>query len=96
MRTLIIEAASPDSARDFQQALTAFQTELLQSEDGVYQVKVTLGGEDREIITLLNTIEAHISQRRDGPARLDLDGNSYTMHPQRASSPPEPRRLPPR
>jgi len=82
MRTLTIEAANSESARGFQQALTGFQVELAENPQGSYLLKVTVNGDDRQIIELLNAIETHVTQRGDGPARLDLDGHSYTMHPQ--------------
>jgi hypothetical protein len=36
---------------------------------------------EREIVAALNAIEQDLSERRADPARIELDGRSYTMHP---------------
>jgi hypothetical protein len=80
MQMLTIAAASPQSARALVDALSEFQVELLERKYGRRDIVVELGGSDREIIDVLSAIEAYVTQRRDGPARIELNGRSYTMH----------------
>lgn len=80
MEKLTILAATPESGRRLYDALSGFDAELVQYEDGTYQVEITLSRSDREIVDVLNAIERHVAQRGAGPARLALDGRSYTLH----------------
>jgi hypothetical protein len=79
MRTLTIEAASPESASDFCLALSGFNAQSSETEDGKHLVSVKVSS-DKQIIELLNTLEAHVS-RRGRKAHIDLDGHNYTLHP---------------
>jgi hypothetical protein len=81
MQTLMIEAATPESARDLRAALAGFRCEVIQSEDGAQTICVQLGRGDREIVDVLNALEVYVTHRGKGPARLNLDGHHYTMHP---------------
>lgn len=80
MRTLTIEASSPESARGFLEALVEFQASLSE-RDGRSTVRVELRGDDQEIVDLLNTLEDHVTTRASGPALVDFEGHVYTMHP---------------
>ena len=80
MEKLSILAATPESARRLQDALSAFHAELVQTEDARYQVEIALSGGDRQIVDLLSSIERHVKERRAGPARISLNGRSYTLH----------------
>lgn len=80
MESLVIHAASLESAQGFSAALEAFHAHLVESETGRYQVEVPLRGGNREILAVLNALEAHVSERGDA-ARLNLGGRPYTLHP---------------
>ena len=62
------------------ECLGGFEAEVVESEDGRYDVQVILAG-DREINRVLGAIDTHVSERADGPARLDLDGRRYLIAP---------------
>lgn len=85
MEKLSILAATPESGRRLYDALSGFDAELIQSEDGTFQVEIALTGGDREIVDLLNAIERHVTERRAGPARIALHGRRYTLHADPAS-----------
>jgi hypothetical protein len=85
MEKLSILAATPQSARGLYEALSAFRTDLLETEDQRYRVDITLVGGDREIIDVLNAIEHYVTERGTEPARITLSGRTYSMHP--SSSP---------
>jgi hypothetical protein len=90
MQTLRIEAASTASARAIIRALAEFQAELVEGADGRSEVVVTLRG-DQEIIRVLNALELYVTERSRGPAKIDLEGRKYTMHPHPAADfDPEP------
>jgi hypothetical protein len=66
-------------------ALSEFRAELLEDADGRCDVVIVLGGDDREILAILNALERHVTARASGPARLELGGHSYVMQPNRGS-----------
>lgn len=78
MDGLMIEARSLESARGIEAALRGFEREVV-TEDGRHCVHVTLPPGNRGIIALLNALEEYVSQRGDGPARVEYDGRTYTM-----------------
>jgi hypothetical protein len=39
-------------------------------------------GTERQLVGVLGGIQAYISVRDEGPARVDLDGRRYTFHVQ--------------
>jgi hypothetical protein len=43
-------------------------------------VTITLRG-DQDIVAVLDAISAHVTQRGDGPAVVDLGGRVYKPHP---------------
>jgi hypothetical protein len=53
----------------------------VQSDDGRYLVEIALGG-NREIQELLSALAEYVTERGDGPARLELAGHRYTLPPQ--------------
>jgi hypothetical protein len=79
MLTITIEAATPESAVALSKALAEFRAELRES-DGRRFIDVELGG-DREIVEVLKAVEDYVTHRNDGPARIELDGRDYTLHP---------------
>ena len=81
MESLVIHATSRESAEGFCSALSRLHPRLVQEEDGRYRVEIPLGGGDKQVLDALNTIEAYVSARGDGPARLALGGRRYTLHP---------------
>jgi hypothetical protein len=91
MQTLRIEAASTASAHAMTDALAEFQAELVETEDGRSEVVVTLRGGDQDIVKVLNALERYVTERAKGPARIELEGRKYSMHPEPGpSSEPEP------
>jgi hypothetical protein len=81
MQLLTIDAASRESANGFLMALAAFEPKLVEAE-GRYQVKVALSGSDRDILRVLRALEDHVTERGGGPAKVQFDEHSYTLHPQ--------------
>jgi uncharacterized protein (UPF0262 family) len=79
-QTLRIGPASRERARAILDCLRGFEAELVESEDGSYDVQVILAG-DRDINRALGAIDTHVSERADGPVRLDLDGRRYLIEP---------------
>ncbi len=80
MRSFTVGAGSLEVAQGLYSALADFHPELLETDDGTYQVRVTLVGGDNAIIATLNAIEKYVAERRS-PARVELDGRAYTLHP---------------
>jgi hypothetical protein len=80
MQTLTIQAATPESAQGLYEALSAFDVQLSEDENGPCRVEVRLGGGDREIVDVLNAIERHVTERKAGPARIRLNEHDYTLH----------------
>lgn len=60
--------------------LGGFEAELVTDGDGRYDVQVSLH-DDRDINRVLGAIDTHVTERADGPARLDLDGRHYLIEP---------------
>jgi hypothetical protein len=82
MERLVISALSLESAEGFRSGLAGFQTKLTESaNERSHQVEVVLDG-DREIVAALNALVENVTNRGDGPARLELDGHRYTLPPQ--------------
>jgi hypothetical protein len=82
METLTIQAASPQSARAMLAALSGFEAELIEATDGRCEVVVTLARGDREVVAVLNALEEYVTERARGPARLELNGRNYVLHPE--------------
>lgn len=80
VESLVIHAASRESAEGFCSALLDVHPRLIEGEGG-YRVEVPLGGCDRQVLQALHTIEAYVSARGAGPAQLDLRDQRYTLHP---------------
>lgn len=81
MESLVIHAASRESAEGFCSALSGFGATLIEGENGRLQVEIPVEPSNKKILEALNALEAYVSSRGDGPARLDLDGRRYTLHP---------------
>lgn len=79
MRNLIIDAASFNSAQGFFDALKPFGPSLVVTDDGTYQVWISMDASNRRVIEALNAVENHVMERGSGPARLELDGRSYLL-----------------
>jgi hypothetical protein len=79
-QTLTIGPASLEKARAMLTSLGGFEAELVENEDGSYGVQVSLNG-DRDINNVLGAIDTHVTERADGPARLDLGGHRYLIDP---------------
>jgi hypothetical protein len=62
------------------ECLRNFEVELVESEDGRYEVQVSLD-RNRDINRVLGAIDTHVTERADGPARLELNGRRYVIEP---------------
>jgi hypothetical protein len=83
MEKLRIHPRSRDSAQGMLAALSEFHAELFESAEG-FEIVVTLGRDgkgDAEIVALLNALGQYVAARKDGPAKIDLDGRRYVMRP---------------
>jgi hypothetical protein len=80
MRSLTVAAKNLQSAQALHGALADFDAEMQQSERNDYCVVVSLKGPERRIVDVLDALQKHVTARNDGPARVDLDGRSYTVH----------------
>ncbi|HEX3237815.1 MAG TPA: hypothetical protein VHQ99_05340 [Gaiellaceae bacterium] len=87
MESLVIHAASRESAEAFCAALSGFDPELIEGENGRCRVEVFLDRSNKRILEALSALEAHVSVRADGPAQLDVLGQRYTLHPTDADYP---------
>ena len=85
MDSLVIHAASRTSAEGFRDALFDLGATVVEANFGRYQVEIPLGGGDKQIVEALRRIEEYVIIRGDGPARLDLGGHRYTLHPTEAA-----------
>jgi hypothetical protein len=80
VHTLTIGAASLQSARGFLDSLDGFRAELVETAPDQYEVRIDLRGKG-EIHEALRAIDSHVTERADGPASVDLDGQRYTVEP---------------
>ena len=87
METLRIQAATPETGRAMLAALSDFRAELLESSEGC-EVVVSLGKNDEELVGVLNALERYVTERADGPARVEVWGKSYVLHAADYASPP--------
>jgi len=81
MRAFIVEARSLESARALHDALSDFRADLSGSEETGYRVTVELGTNDHRVLEVLGAVQQFVSDRRDGPAQVELGGRRYTVHP---------------
>jgi hypothetical protein len=79
-QTLTIGPASLARARAMLECLRGFEPELVEAEDGRYNVQVILAG-DRDINRILGAIDTQVTEQEDGTARLDLGGRHYLLEP---------------
>ena len=82
MQKLTVDASSKEVAQGLFSALAGFSPEIVGRADGGYQIVVALGGRDAQIIAILSALERHVTERGNGPAKIDLAGRSYTLHAQ--------------
>jgi hypothetical protein len=80
MQSLTVHAATAYSAQAMAGALSQFDSES-NEVGGNYEVTVTLGGGDREIVDVLNALELYVTERANGPAQIEFEGHEYTLHP---------------
>jgi hypothetical protein len=81
MQAITIDAASQESARSMLDALADFDGQLVETVEGHFQVVVALARSDR-IVEVLNALERYVTERGDGPSKLEYEGHSYTVHPE--------------
>jgi hypothetical protein len=81
MESLTIRVASRESAEGYCGRLCGFGAQLIEVESGRYEVRVPLMGSDRQIVAVLTALEVYVTERDDGPARVELNGRDYMMQP---------------
>lgn len=79
MRELSIEGGPMRVAHGFYNALSAFHPEVAGDDNGDYRVTVEVGN-SRRLIAVLDEVQAHVTERNNGSARVELDGHRYTFH----------------
>jgi hypothetical protein len=82
MRALTFEAGPLPVAHGLYNALSEFHPEVTGDDYDGYRVSVELGSNDRRLVALLDEIQAHVTARDNGPARVELEGHHYTFHVQ--------------
>jgi hypothetical protein len=80
MQTLTVDASTNEVAQSLYGALVGFKPEVLEKPEGGYQVVVSLRGGDAQVVGILSALQQHVTERGNGPARLELSGRSYTLH----------------
>jgi hypothetical protein len=80
MQKLTVEASTSEVAQGLFSALSGFHPEIVDRPDGGYQVVVSLRGSDGQIVAILSALEQHVTERGNGPARVGLEGRTYTLH----------------
>jgi hypothetical protein len=80
MQKLTVDADTNAAAQGLYKALAGFRPEIVERPEGGYQVVVRLRGSDTQITEILSALERHVTERRNGPAKVDLGGRSYTLH----------------
>ena len=80
LRTVTIGPAGLERAQAMLESLRDFEAELVENDDGRYDVQVSLDN-DRDINRVLGAIDTHVTDRADGPARIDLNGRDYLIEP---------------
>jgi hypothetical protein len=81
MRALTLEAGRLGAAHGLYNALSEFHPELGGDDAKGHHITVELGS-DARLDAVLDAIQAHITARNDGPARMQLEGHHYTFHSQ--------------
>ena len=79
IQSLTIHAATAYSAQALAAALSQFDSKAIEA-DGNYEVTVTLGRSDREIVDVLNALELYVTELSNGPAHIEYEGREYTLH----------------
>jgi hypothetical protein len=82
MRGLTIEAGPLPLAHGLYSALSAFHPELTSDNSEGHRITVELGSDDARTVAVLEAIQAHVTARDDGPARVEIEGHHYTFHSQ--------------
>ena len=81
MESLTIHAVNRESAEGYCGRLYGFGATLIEIESGHYGVRVPLMGSDRQTVAVLRALELYVTERDDGPARVEFNGHRYTMNP---------------
>jgi hypothetical protein len=81
MQALTIEAGQLVSAHGLYNALSEFHPELNGDDSEGHHITVELGS-DARVVAVLEAIQAHVTARDNGPARMELEGHHYTFHSQ--------------
>jgi hypothetical protein len=82
MRELTIQAGALPFAQGLYNALSEFHPEVTGDDSEGYRLTVELGSDEARIVAVLEAIQAHVTARDDGPARMELEGHNYTFHSQ--------------
>jgi hypothetical protein len=82
MRALTIEAGQLVGAHGLYNALSEFHPELSGDDSEGHHITVELGNDDARTVAVLESIQAHVTARDNGPARVEIEGHHYTFHSQ--------------
>jgi hypothetical protein len=80
MKTLTVDASTSQVAEGLRGALHRFEPAVREKSDGGYQVIVSLDGGDAHVVAILSALQRHVTERGDGPARVEMAGRNYTLH----------------
>lgn len=80
MRSLTVEAISLESAQRLYDTLSEFKPELTGCKEEGFRVSVELGSSDRQVLAVLDAVQEYVAER-SSPARVELEGRRYTLHP---------------
>jgi|SRR5262245_5446185 len=81
MEKLRIYAASRESALAMLASLPKYRAVLAEGPQG-YEVLIALNGNDADIVGVLDALQQYVTKRGSGPAKVELDGHRYVMHPE--------------
>ena len=85
VQTITVEAATPDSAQELCNALSGFRADVVEG-DGGQQVRVELGGGNREVAGVLNAIDEYFGRTSEtAPVRITFGGRRYALVPSGSS-----------
>ena len=80
MRTLKVEARSPESAQELMQALAGFFPRMTWDKYDRCVVEVALSENPQETAAVLNALQTYVVSRQNGRlAPVELDGETYLL-----------------
>jgi hypothetical protein len=81
MQTLTIRAGTREVAAGLFTVLDQFGPELTPADRGGYDVTVAIDQSPDQLAAVLSALQEYVTRRNDGPAVLELDGETYSIDP---------------